>query len=356
MRQRIHRLFGRREFLILTPQLIACELEGRPFARWAHRAQIDRRLGDLERLLVEHGPNNPEVRTQVRTEAARIELTIDRSELHQWARAKGLLCEAGVEAGEDDSSMMSYAADAVRLYHSVPRKERDRMHYAREAAAFLRYSNVCRNCGDKRIAGQAADIAYDMLKTKCDCEDPVVMRLLHQADVRAVRLLAEGRGETDLLRDQRDEMIRLATEIDDSVIQLETARELAGYLRMSADEGRTPDHRRKIDLAHQELMKIDALLQKTRGRSLYDAPTLLRPRIEWFLASERIQDKEEGIRLIQEDYMALYRQNQHKYYEEVLRKWCRRPTCTDRGLSFEKLRVPRATYNSPILLSLPRGF
>jgi hypothetical protein len=81
----VRRLLGRREFLILTPQLITRELEAKPTARWAQREQIDQRLSNLEHLLVTKGPNNPKVRFKIGTEADCIEQTINPSELRQLA-------------------------------------------------------------------------------------------------------------------------------------------------------------------------------------------------------------------------------------------------------------------------------
>jgi hypothetical protein len=348
-RQVLRRILTRKEFLeILTPQLIAHEREGRRFARWAQRDEIDGRLAEAEHLLITEGPNNRKVRSNLKKKAALIHETLDPREQDLLARTKELLCDVGPEAEEDQRSARRYAAEAVVLYRTIPRTDRDDRYHARIAGALLRFSNACQSVGDLRTAKDATIDAYYILAEKCDARDPIVLRLRHQADARTVRFLGE-RGWKNLQR-HLDEMIALAAEINTPDVQLETACQLAGYWRMCEK----PDR----GLAMEQLEVIAKVLEKMPGRSAYDAPTFLRPRIEWFLASDIQKEKEEGIRLIVEEYAACYRLNSLSYFWDVMEQWCRRPSCRKLGLREElkKLALPHPTYNSSMRMALPRGY
>jgi hypothetical protein len=347
-RQAVHRLLVRREFLgILTPALVDGELGIRRTARWAQREQTDNQLAELERLLVQEGTHNPKIRSRLRTKAALLAQTIDPSEHNQAARAWGLLSEVGVEAGENPTSSRLYAAKALSHYLAISRKDRDGSHHARFARALLRLSSQYRDDGDNRVAGQTANAAYYVLKEKSDPRDPRVKQLLHQADLRSIRLLASGLGETELVRRQRDEMIRLAGEINIPAFWLDTARELAGYW------GERDPWRAK-----EQIVIISKLQAQTPNRPIDLDPTFLRPHVELLLAADGRQKQEDGIRLIVEDYIALYRRHPHGHYADVLRRWCNRPNCSKLGLpdQLNKLRLPRPTYNNSLMFSLPRGF
>jgi hypothetical protein len=353
-RQGLHRLFGRREFLEALPAtLIDAELEAWPSARWKQQGQAEERLRDLEQLLLTDGPTSARVRSKIRLEATLIIQALERlsrSAPRQEARAYELLADVGREAGENKSDIRGYALKAVTLYHSIPTRhpDRDERFYARKAGALLRISNVCRNCANIRSAYTHAAHAYEILREKCDRRDPYVKQLLHQAGIRALRILTDlrasgleyGRHKMGLLEEQRKDVMTIAQEIDYPGSRLETPRELFGYYLLSGE----------VSNAEKQLDAIEIERERTTDRSVYDTPTLLRPRIEFFL---KVNNVRQARRLIEEQYAGFYRSNLHEYYAGVLEAWARRP---DLGPLIKSLRLPPPTYNSPILMSLPRGY
>ena len=211
----------------------------------------------------------------------------------------------------------------------------------------LRFANVCAARREGyRTAGNMARGAYHILKEKCNSSDAFVMRLLHQADVRAVRLMGEGRRDERLLEKQRREMIDLSETISSLEIRRETARELAGYWERYGEP----------DVAMEQVNVLSTLRPTLSDHQGMDEPTFLRPRIEWFLASPRKQDKQEAGRLIKEEFIPLYRTDRQGYYADVLQRWCNRRDFKELGLSMQELRVPAPTYSSRALLTLPRGW
>jgi hypothetical protein len=319
-RQTMRRILVRRDFLgILTSAMIAQELEATPLARWARRERTDKQLAELERLLTAKTANDPTVRAKVRSTAALIAQTRDGLTQNQRARAMTLLSDVGSEWGQDEDRMLVYAAEALFLYRTIPRQDRDARYHARLAGSMLRFANVCAARREGyRTAGNMARGAYHILKEKCNSSDAFVMRLLHQADVRAVRLMGEGRRDERLLEKQRREMIDLSETISSLEIRRETARELAGYWERYGEP----------DVAMEQVNVLSTLRPTLSDHQGMDEPTFLRPRIEWFLASPRKQDKQEAGRLIKEEFIPLYRTDRQGYT----------PMCCNDGAIAETLR------------------
>ena len=329
--------------------------EARPAASWRLREETDHKLDALDRRILTEGPQN--AGEEVAREAGLIIRTTDPTEREQIARAYGLLCDAGAEPGQE-SALRGYAGEAVVRYHAIAKERKwESGSCARLAAALLRFSNACRSCKDNRAAEDTAADAYRILTEKCDPQHLYVTPILNEANVRAVRLLGDGRGDKRRLEKQRDELMERARDINTPAdMRRSAARELAGYWEMSWEISDSPGGR---DLAMEQLAIITALQEEMPDRSDYDEPTFLRPRIEFYLASDRKTDNEEAIRLIMEDYIGCYYpRNRHSYYAERICRWSRHRVAGPaiRDVAIRLLRDLPPTYNSPLLISLPRGY
>jgi tetratricopeptide (TPR) repeat protein len=289
-------------------------------------------LEELDHSLSFYGPQNASVRAQVKQHANSIQLRLEgctypnSEQLRQYVRALEILRDAGAETSEELWLRKSQAWTAISYYRHI----RDIPSLARALHAF---ANVCRLLGDKATCWRMTRWALLLLEEQ---RQPLSLNqrlVLHQASYWDLRSCAEGYGDAQANR-KRDDVLDMARMINTPLTWLQTWQELAGYYGMLG----------KAEEAEEALSKLDDL-KRTIDLDSMGSPTLLRPKIEFYIERDR---KEQAIDIIEREYLPAYRANPRQLFLGHLQRWGR-----DLGLSLP-VDLP-STYETPMLIYVPRG-
>jgi hypothetical protein len=288
-------------------------------------------LNGMDQTLTTSGPNRTVLRRGVkrRAESIRINLetkgSLNSEELRRYVHALEVLRDAGAETPDELAELRGYAWAAVRYYESIG----DFLGLAR---AIHHFSNTCRLLGDAGTARQMLRYAFHILNEKRSLPSAKRRVLLHHATYWDLRSCVEQRTDLKTMDRRHNQLLYLAGEIDTPVVWMQTWQELAGYWGMRSEKRK----------AEQAVRQLDAVM-KSIDLPTFGKPNLLRAKIELYLDI----DRDRAIHLIENDYLAAYRNDPRKHYSGNLERWR-----SELNLAFP---IPPATYESPILFYVPRG-
>jgi tetratricopeptide (TPR) repeat protein len=338
-RQALSRLRRRAEFTMspLERTSLAAALEAGAISRSQRKYDICQELDNLDELLQRRGPADLDIRADVRFRAHVIrsrflyEKPQDRDEVRQYRRALEILRDVGTESWSRIAEIRGYAEEVVRLYLNSG-------DFLGLAKALIACGNVRRLQGQDRIASSMATFAYHLIAEKCyvsKASEPDVKILLHNAAFWNLRLAPYRWSDRERIQ-KKHLIVDLATEVGTPSIWLETHRELTAYWSFVGDR----------EKALEEFAALERL-RETAAFPQYGGPCLIRPKIHVLLESGEKADRDEGIHLIESEYLRLYNDDPHYYYYHQLKAWKKQFR-----LSIE-LREP--TYGSAVLTYLPRN-
>jgi hypothetical protein len=299
-------------------------------ARWRDLYALDERL-------FRHGPV-PVVRSEIQeaVSAIRWEILTDgpatSDHACQYIRCLEILRDLGVEQSFEVPRLRRYAWEVVQFYLGI----RDIL---RMSKALIAYAHTWRLDNREYQARNFYTYPFQILRRYRGPRDLTYLTLFHNATMWKLRYFVEhlsAKKQDERLQILR-RLVKLAKEIDTPGVRLETYRELVAYW---GEGGRDRDQ--ALD-AYQELQELLARYPFPR----YGREALLRPKIHALIDSGKLADRHEAAHVIQSEFLPLYEEYPHFYYEKPLLVWKRQL-----GLSFDP---PKPVYGSAILTYLPRN-